>query len=307
MTMHEWLDNLPTVEGRYQPQALLAKQTRFRVGGPADLLFKPQTIDDLILFLKAKPAGIPVTVLGAGSNVLVRDGGIAGVVIRLGRGFAEINIEGTQVIIGAGALDRTVALTLADAGLSGLEFLVGVPGTIGGAVKMNAGCYGQEVKDTLVWVDVMDHQGQISRLSKAQLNFSYRHSSLADDQIVIAACFELIPSEPAKIHQALSRLLAEREESQPVKGYTGGSTFKNPLPHKSWQLIDQAGCRGLQVGEAQMSEKHCNFMLNLCNATAKDLEMLGEQVRNRVRQTSGVDLQWEIIRLGKDVPEDSKT
>lgn len=297
--MTEWLADLPEVKGRYQPGALLSQQTWFRVGGPADLLFRPQTPEDLAAFLQWKSASIPVTLLGAGSNVLVGDNGISGVVIRLGRGFADIQIGGTNLIVGAATLDRTVALTCADAGLSGLEFLVGVPGTIGGAIKMNAGCYGQEVKDVLLWADVMDHQGRITRLSNTELGFSYRHSALQDDQIVVTACFKLEAAEPNAIHKRLAQLLSEREQSQPVKGRTGGSTFKNPIPYKAWELIDKAGCRGLQIGEAQVSEKHCNFLLNLGEATAKELIELGEQVRQRVEVASGIQLEWEIIRLGK--------
>lgn len=297
--MGSWRDTLPPVNGRYQPNALLSQQTWFQVGGPAELLFRPQAATDLALFLQQKPADVPVTLIGAGSNILVRDGGISGVVIRLGRGFAEIVVTDTCVIVGAAALDRTVALTCADAGLSGLEFLVGVPGTIGGAVKMNAGCYGQEVKDVLQWAEVMDFQGDITRLSLQDFDFTYRHSALRADQIVIRACFNLKPENPSVIHQRLTQLLAEREKSQPVKGRTGGSTFKNPPAHQAWQLIDQAGCRALQIGDAQVSQKHCNFLLNLGTATAKDLESLGEEVRQRVFEVCGISLEWEIIRLGR--------
>ena len=293
-----WYNNLPNVKGRYQPNALLSQHTWFQVGGPAELLFRPQSAQDLALFLQAKPADVPVTIIGAGSNILVRDTGISGVVIRLGRGFADTVVEGTSIIIGAAALDRTVALTCADAGLSGLEFLVGVPGTIGGAVKMNAGCYGQEVKDVLRWAEVMDYQGNITRLSNQELGFSYRHSALSTKQIVVRACFDLQSEDPAVIHQRLTQLLEEREKSQPVRGRTGGSTFKNPSGQKAWALIDQAGGRGVKIGDAQVSEKHCNFLLNLGNAQAKDLESLGETIRQRVLETSGVLLEWEIIRLG---------
>jgi UDP-N-acetylmuramate dehydrogenase len=293
-----WYNNLPVVKGRYQPNALLSQHTWFQVGGPAELLFRPHSTQDLAVFLQSKPADIPVTIIGAGSNVLVRDVGISGVVIRLGRDFADVFIDGPSVIIGAAALDRTVALTCADAGLSGLEFLVGVPGTIGGAVKMNAGCYNQEVKDVLRWVEVMDHQGSVTRLSNAELGFSYRHSALSADQIVIRACFDLQTENTTVIHQRLTQLLAEREKSQPIRGRTGGSTFKNPPGQKAWILIDQAGGRGAKIGDAQVSEKHCNFLLNLGAAQAKDLESLGEQIRQRVLETSGVLLEWEIIRLG---------
>lgn len=298
--MTRWFDNLPHVQGRYQSHALLSKHTWFQVGGPAELLFRPETEADLAIFLQQKPADIPVTLIGAGSNVLVREGGVSGVVIRLGRSFAKVMIEEKQIIVGAAALDRTVALTCADAGLSGLEFLVGVPGTIGGAVKMNAGCYGREVKDTLQWAEVMDSRGEIRRFSTQELNFTYRHSGVEQDHIVIRACFDLKSEDPKIIHHRLTQLLTEREKSQPVKGRTGGSTFKNPSGHAAWELIDQAGCRGLKIGDAQVSEKHCNFLLNLGAATAKDLERLGEQVRQRVFATAGVELEWEIIRLGHE-------
>lgn len=289
---------LPGVRGRYTERTLLADQTWFQVGGPAEVLYRPADQDDLIHFLSHCPKDIPITILGAGSNVLVRDSGIAGVVIRLARGFSAIEIEGMDIIVGAGALDRTVALTCANHGIAGFEFLVGIPGSMGGAVKMNAGAYGREIKDALLWVEVIDREGQKHQLFPEDLHFSYRHSTIKDDMIITKVRLRGHPGKPAEIHQILRDFLARREESQPIQGRTGGSTFKNPLPHKAWELIDQAGCRGLMIGQAQMSEKHCNFMLNLGGARAADLEQLGEIVRQKVQEQSGIDLEWEIIRLG---------
>lgn len=297
--MASWLENLPPIQGRYQTQALMSQQTWFQVGGAADLLVRPKNVEDLITFLQYKPAEVPLTVIGAGSNILVRDGGISGAVLRLGRGFANLHFDGVYLTVGAAALDRTVALMCADKGLAGLEFLIGVPGTIGGALKMNAGCYGQEIKDVLVWADVVDLKGNIIRLSHEDFGFTYRHSSLPSNCIIIRACFKLQLEPPERLHQRLVVLLEQREKSQPVKGRTGGSTFKNPPHHHAWSLIDEVGGRGLRRGDAQFSEKHCNFLLNLGKATAKDLEDLGEEVRQRVLKDLGVSLEWEIIRLGK--------
>lgn len=294
------LSDLPLVRGRYTPQARLADQTWFRVGGATDVLFRPADGDDLSSFLSQISSEIPITILGAGSNVLVRDGGISGVVIRLGRGFSTISVEDkeAEIYVGAGCLDRTVALHCQEIGLGGLEFLVGIPGTIGGAVKMNAGAYGTEIKDVLIWADVLDPQGIKHRLSASDLGFSYRHSELPENWIVVGAALEGNHDDPQVISEKLHHILAEREATQPTRGRTGGSTFKNPLPEKAWELIDKAGCRGLKVGDAQVSEKHCNFLLNLDQATAQDLETLGEEVRSRVLQKTGHQLEWEIIRLG---------
>lgn len=298
-----WRDHLPKVRGRYVFDAVMADQTWFRVGGTADVLFKPADTEDLIHFLANKPVDVPYITIGAGSNILVRDGGIRGIVIRLGRGFSTIDIKENMVEVGAGALDRTVALTCAEKGLGGLEFLVGVPGTIGGAVKMNAGCYGTEIKDVLQWADVLDDVGNVHRLSPSDLAMTYRHSAISDGQIVLRACFKCYPASPSDALQKIQTLLAEREEAQPVRGRTGGSTFRNPEaldgPSKAWQLIDLAQCRGLQIGDAQVSTKHCNFLLNLGSATAADLELLGNTVQSKVKQTTSVDLHWEIIRLGE--------
>lgn len=297
--MRDWCQSLPKVRGRYNFNSLMASQTWFRVGGEADILFRPVDLGDLKTFMAKRPVDTPVYVVGAGSNLLVRDGGIRGIVIRLGRGFATIERDGLEIEVGAGALDRTVAMTCGEWGLSGLEFLVGVPGTIGGAVKMNAGCYGSETKDRLVWADVMDFSGQVQRLTPADLGMSYRYSNLRPDQIVVKARFKCDKGDSQEIMQRLEALLAEREASQPVRGRTGGSTFRNPEGHSAWKLIDEAGCRGLTIGQAQVSEKHCNFLLNMGASSAADLENLGETVRKQVKDTSGYDLHWEIIRIGE--------
>lgn len=297
--MSNWRDQLPIVRGRYIPNARLAEQTWFRVGGPADVLFRPADKADLAHFLLNKPEQVPVTIIGAGSNVLVRDGGVSGVVIRLGRGFSDIRIDGDFVHVGAGCLDRTVSLTCRDAGVGNLEFLVGIPGTIGGAVRMNAGAYGQEMKDILVYADILDPQGKHHRLTPEALQMTYRHTSLQDRWIVTGAVLKgAVGQDPADIGKAIDAILEEREASQPIRGRTGGSTFKNPNHEKAWKLIDAAGCRGLKKGDAQVSEKHCNFLLNLDQATANDLESLGEEVKRRVYETSGVCLDWEIVKVG---------
>lgn len=288
--------SLPLVRGKYSYEVNLGKHTWFRVGGPAQVLFKPADREDLQNFIRNNR--FPIFVLGMGSNLIVRDQGIKGVVLRLTRGFSEITIEGDELIVGAGALDRTVAFTSAEHGLSGLEFLAGIPGCIGGAVKMNAGAYGTEVKDVLIYADVIDTHGNLHRLSCSDMGFEYRHSALPKDWIVVGARFRALERKPtALILKTIHSFLQQREQSQPVHSRTGGSTFKNPPMKKAWQLIDAAGCRGLKVGDAQISELHCNFMLNLGAATAADLEQLGEQVRKQVYENSGVNLEWEIIRI----------
>jgi UDP-N-acetylmuramate dehydrogenase len=292
-------ESLPEVRGRYSFDAAMSDQTWFRVGGPADVLYKPADLDDLIHFLKNRPESVPLYVVGAGSNLLVRDGGVRGIIIRLGRGFSSIERDGFLVAVGAAALDRTVAMSCGQWGLSGLEFLVGVPGTIGGAVKMNAGCYGTETKDRLVWADVLNFDGTLHRLTPDQLEMTYRHSNLRPDQIVIAAQFRCDEGDSAQILNRLDQLLAEREASQPVRGRTGGSTFRNPAGQSAWKLIDEAGCRGLMVGQAQVSEKHTNFLLNTDHCSAADLEELGERVRQKVKDKSGHNLRWEIVRMGE--------
>lgn len=297
--MTAWRELLPPVQGRYVFDVPMAGQTWFRVGGTADVLFKPASVDDLIYFLKNRPTGIPIYVVGAGSNLLVRDGGIRGIVIRLGRGFSTVERYDQEIEVGAGALDRTVAMQCGEWGLSGLEFLVGVPGTIGGAVRMNAGCYGAETKDRLLWAELVDFDGTLTRVTADDLAMGYRHTNVQADQIVVRARFACQVGDSHQILANLAALLAEREASQPVRGRTGGSTFRNPDGLSAWKLIDEAGCRGLMQGQAQVSQKHCNFLLNTGACSAFDLESLGETVREKVKANSGHDLCWEIVRLGE--------
>ncbi|GAB5469159.1 MAG: UDP-N-acetylmuramate dehydrogenase [Rhodospirillales bacterium] len=297
------IDSLPAVRGRLTAGAALSKVTWFQVGGPAEVLFRPADQEDLLAFLAGLPEAVPVTLLGVGSNLLVRDGGIEGVVIRLTRGFTAIAMEEGLVVAGAGALDLQVAKSAGAAGLTGLEFLVGVPGTIGGAVRMNAGAYGREIKDALVWVEVCDRHGRLRRLPLADLGLAYRQSALPADAIVLRAAFEATPGDPAEIAERMRQIQAQRSDSQPIRSRTGGSTFKNPPGHKAWELIDAAGCRGLTMGAAQVSEQHCNFLINRGGASAAELEALGEEVRRRVLDHSGVYLAWEIKRIGEPARE----
>ncbi len=275
----------------------LAPYTWFRAGGPAARLATPYDEAALSQLLR-ETTGL-VLAIGVGSNLLVRDGGIEGTVIRLGRGFNGIEVEGNRIRAGSAALDAKVAIAAADVGIAGLEFLRGVPGTIGGAVRMNAGCYGVETKDRLIEARVALRDGTIRTFSNAELGFAYRHCALADDAVVIEAIFEGAPDDPSTIHERMNTLMANREAAQPIREKTGGSTFRNPAGESAWKLVDAAGGRGLRVGGAQMSEKHCNFMVNTGDATAADLETLGETIRDRVRETSGYDLHWEIKRIGK--------
>jgi len=292
-------DMLPPVRGSLTHGAPLKDLVWFRAGGPAEILFRPADAEDLAAFLAAKPADMRVSVIGVGSNLLVRDGGIPGVVVRLSAAFGKIQTEGQRVRAGAAALDGAVARTAADAGIAGLEFLRGVPGTIGGALKMNAGCYGSETKDVFVEATAIDGKGNKIKLSAADMGFEYRKARGAgDDLIFIEAVLEGRKDDPAAIRARMEELSANREASQPIKSKTGGSTFKNPPGHKAWQLIDQAGCRGLKIGGAQVSEKHTNFLINTGDATAADLENLGEEVRKRVLEKSGITLEWEIKRVG---------
>ncbi|MFT8807153.1 UDP-N-acetylmuramate dehydrogenase [Gluconobacter sp.] len=287
------------LRGRLTPNAPLGPRAWFRVGGPADWLFVPEDQDDLALFLREKPISMPVTVLGACSNVIIRDGGIVGTVIRLARGFADITVQGNSLIVGAAALDITVAEHAAAAGLAGLEFLAGIPGSIGGAVRMNAGAYGSDINAVLEWADILTAEGDLRRLSHNDLGFAYRHSDLPEGSLVIRASLRGTPDNADAIRNRIADIRASREASQPVRARTGGSTFRNPDGHKAWQLIDEAGCRGLKIGDAQVSEKHCNFLLNLGQASSADLETLGETVREKVLAQSGVDLHWEIKRIGR--------
>ena len=292
------IDRLPRPRGRLVADAPLGPQTWFRTGGPAEVLFRPADVEDLSSFLAAVPADVAVTVLGVGSNLLVRDGGVKGVVVRLMRGFTGIEVEGHEVVSGAGALDLNVALPAREHSLAGLEFLSGIPGTIGGAVAMNGGAYGGELAQVLVSAEAVDRAGKVHRVDAAALGFTYRHSAAPPDWIFTSARLRAAPGDQLAIARRMGEIDAARTDSQP-RSRTGGSTFVNPPEHKAWELIDQAGCRGLRIGDAQVSEKHCNFLLNLGAATAADIETLGEEVRRRVFAQSGVRLEWEIRRIGE--------
>jgi UDP-N-acetylmuramate dehydrogenase len=290
---------LPQVRGRLLANQPLGEFTWFRVGGPAQVLFMPEDEHDLGYLLRNLPRDIPVTVIGAGSNLIVRDGGIAGVAIRLGRGFNAVEVgEGHRVTAGAAMLDVMVARAAQKAGIAGLSFLSGIPGTIGGALRMNGGAYGGETKDILVEARAVDRDGTMRTFSNGEMGFSYRHSSVPDDVIFTAAVLQGRVGTPDEIAAEMAEIKKKREESQP-RNRTGGSTFKNPPGKSAWKLVDEAGCRGLKVGDAQVSELHSNFLINLGNATAADIEMLGETVRERVKAHSGITLEWEIKRIGR--------
>lgn len=290
---------LPPVAGSVEANASLADFIWFRTGGPAEWLVRPKDREDLSRFLAALPAEVPLLPVGVGSNLIVRDGGVPGVVIRLPKSFAQVAVEqGNRIRAGAAAMGITVASAARDAGIAGLEFLRGIPGTVGGAVKMNAGAYGREVSDILVECTLVLRDGSVEVWPLEKLRYSYRHSELPDGAVVVDALFEGAPGDPAAIGAEMDRIAAEREASQPLRSRTGGSTFKNPDDAKAWQLVDAAGCRGLKRGGAQVSEKHCNFLLNLGDATSADIEDLGEEVRARVKAQSGIELQWEIARVG---------
>jgi UDP-N-acetylmuramate dehydrogenase len=293
--------SLPAVRGRLVADAPLGALTWFRAGGPAEVMFRPADVEDLAMFLAALDPAVPVTVIGSGSNLIVRDGGVAGVVVRLPSAFARIVVEADGLVVGAAALDLTIAETAAEAGREGLAFLSGIPGTIGGAVAMNAGAYGSETGAVLDWAEVVTREGFCAR--RDDLAFSYRHGGLPEGAIVTAARLRARPGDRDAIAAEMATIRAAREATQPVRARTGGSTFKNPAEGpKAWELIDRAGCRGLTRGAAQVSEKHCNFLLNLGGATAADIEGLGEEVRRRVREATGVTLAWEIRRVGRPLP-----
>ena len=289
---------LPKLHGRLVANQSLAELTWFRVGGPAQVLFMPEDESDLSYFLASLPTEIAVTVIGLGSNLIVRDGGVPGVVIRLGRGFGDIAIEGLTLRAGAAVPDVKVARAAQEAGIAGLSFLRGIPGCIGGALRMNGGAYGHETKDALIDARAVDRAGRVHVLGNGDMGYAYRHCGAPDDYIFTQATFRGECGDPAVIAAEMEKITEAREATQPIKSRTGGSTFKNPPGHKAWQLIDAAGCRGLRIGDAQVSQMHCNFLINLGKATAADIETLGETVRQRVKDHSGVDLEWEIKRIG---------
>ena len=290
---------LTPVRGRLTENAPIGRQTWFGVGGSAEVLFRPVDAADLAVFLSALPPEVPITVIGIGSNLLVRDGGIPGVTIRLGRGCAAVSVAKDEVRAGAAALDRIVALAAADAGIGGLEFMSGIPGSIGGSVRMNAGAYGGEIKEVLVSATALDRRGRVHTLTSDVMRLSYRHSEVDPSWIFIEARLRGVPGDRAEITSRLNAIRAAREATQPVRARTGGSTFKNPPGESAWRLIDAVGCRGLVRGGAMVSEQHTNFLINTGSATAADLEGLGEEVRRRVFETSGILLEWEIERIGR--------
>ena len=294
-----WISELPPVRGRVLYGEALAPFTWFRVGGPADVIFLPEDVADLCDFLQKLDPGVPVMAVGVGSNLLVRDGGVEGVVIRLGRNFAEVEPRGDgRLWAGAAALDAQVARVAAQNGIAGLEFYRGVPGTIGGAIVMNAGCYGAETKDVLVEAHAVTRSGEPVTLSNAEMGYSYRHST-PDNLIYIGALYQGTPDDPAAVTERMEAITARREQTQPIREKTGGSTFKNPEGKSAWRCVDEAGWRGRLYGGAKFSELHANFMINTGEATATDLEGLGEAVRADVKSQLGIDLQWEIKRVGR--------
>ncbi|QIK79228.1 UDP-N-acetylmuramate dehydrogenase [Sphingomonas piscis] len=291
---------MPQVRGKLTPNAPLAPLVWFKSGGTSEWLFEPADADDLSDFLRELDPAAPVMALGLGSNMIVRDGGVPGVTVRLGKTFAKVEATGDLTLrCGGGASGILVSSTARDAGIAGIEFLRSIPGTVGGFVRMNGGAYGRETCDILVDCEVVLRSGERRTFTADELGYTYRHSALPDQAIVVSASFRGMPGDPAAIQAEMDRIAQAREESQPLRSKTGGSTFKNPLPHKAWQVIDAAGCRGLTRGDAQVSEKHCNFLLNLGSATSADIEALGEDVRARVKAHSGINLEWEIQRVGR--------
>jgi UDP-N-acetylmuramate dehydrogenase len=294
---------LPPAHGRLVAEAPVGRHTWFGVGGPAEILFEPADAADLAAFLAALPSEIPVAVIGGGANMLIRDGGLPGVAIRLGRGFAGIAGEGRDIVAGAAALHLNIALFAAQSGISGVEFLSGIPGTIGGGLRMNAGAFGRAIADVAVSATAIDRAGSRHVVDAGALGFSYRHTSAPGDWVFVAARLRGEPGEPAAIARQMAEIRRTREATQPIRARTGGSTFRNPPGEVAWQLIDRAGCRGLQRGGAMVSPKHTNFLINTGSATAADLEGLGEEVRRRVYNNSGVALEWEICRIGRPSAE----
>ncbi|MGA7528737.1 MAG: UDP-N-acetylmuramate dehydrogenase [Pseudolabrys sp.] len=296
-TVPELKARMPELRGRLLANQPIGEFTWFRVGGPAQAFFMPEDENDLAYFLRNLPGETPVTVIGAGSNMIVRDGGVAGVVIRLGRGFNDVKVEDHRITAGTAILDVMVARAAQPAGIAGLAFLSGIPGTIGGALRMNGGAYGGETKDVLVETQGVDRQGNLRKFTIGEMGFSYRHCGVSEDVIFTAAVLQGRAGAPEEIAAEMATIKKKREASQP-RNRTGGSTFKNPPGHSAWNLVDDAGCRGLTVGGAQVSELHSNFLINLGGATAADIEILGETVRERVKAHSGVELEWEIKRVG---------
>ena len=296
-----FISRLPKVRGAYDVAQSLKEITWFRVGGSADVLFRPKDADDLAAFMRARPKDVPVTAIGVGSNLLVRDAGVRGVVIRLGAGFNQIVAEDNhRVRAGAASLDIAVARTAAEANIAGLEFLRGIPGTAGGGLRMNAGAYGREFKDSVIAIKGVTEEGEIVTLAPVEMGWTYRNSNAPAGMIFVEAVFQGAPGARAAIEARMNEITAAREATQPVKTRTGGSTFKNPEGQKAWRLIEAAGCRGLTRGDAQVSDLHCNFLINRGSASATDIEALGEEVRRRVKEHSGVTLEWEIKRIGGD-------
>ncbi len=290
---------MPDLRGRLSANAKMADITWFRVGGPAQVLFSPADESDLAYFLQRLPDGVPVNVVGLGSNLLVRDGGVPGIVIRLGRGFGEIKVEsGNRLRVGTAVPDVKVARAAAEAGIAGLAFYRGIPGSIGGALRMNAGAHGRETKDVLTSARAVDLDGNIHIFSLSGMGFTYRHCGVQDGWIFTEATYQGTPGEPADILKEMDEVADYREKNQPIKERTGGSTFKNPPGNSAWKLIEDAGCRGFRVGGAKVSDMHCNFLINDAQASGEDVERLGETVRARVKAKSGVILNWEIIRIG---------
>jgi UDP-N-acetylmuramate dehydrogenase len=298
-----WADSLPSVRGKIAFEMPMAPKTWFRVGGPARVWFQPADLDDLADFMAIKPKDVPVLPIGVGSNLLVRDGGVDAVVLRLTGSLAKVDVDGDRLTVGAGVTDRGLAVQALEAGVSGFEFYVGIPGTLGGGLRMNAGAYGGETADLVEQVVAMDPQGGLHELSPEEMGFSYRHSKLPEGWIALYAVMKGAAGNRERIRAQMSRIKAERDVAQPIRVATGGSTFKNPPGRKAWELIDAAGCRGLMHKKAQVSEKHCNFLINAGGAKAADIEDLGEIVREKVRAQSGVQLEWEIHRVGSKTDE----
>ncbi len=296
------IERLPRVEGTYTENFDLARHMWFKVGGPAEIAFEPANLADLRYFLAERPRDVAVTVIGVGSNALVRDGGIPGVVIRLGRAFGEIIVGEDSIATGASALAINVARTAQREGVTGLEFLSGIPGAIGGALRMNAGAFEREMQDVVLRARAVDSAGVLNVLQASALGFAYRHCEVPEDWVFVGADLRTEPGDAKAIAARMDAIGAARSDTQPIRTQTGGSTFKNPPGAKAWELIDKAGCRGLSQGGAQVSEQHCNFLINNGNATASDLETLGERVRERVRETCGIELEWEIRRIGVPAP-----